>query len=137
MSTMPPISSLGSAPLNTFNSPAASTPLIQSRKSLLAISWFSLAKVIVRAAVTTFIRERPALPGSQRAIHRLRCKRHLHQTHIDGIVDGVGDRRRRTERRHLADALGAERPVRLVMVDIDVLHYVWHIVETRDLVVGE
>src|SRR5579863_413832 len=38
MSTMPPISSLGSAPLMVFNSPAAATPLIQSRKSLLAIA---------------------------------------------------------------------------------------------------
>src|SRR3954468_24653038 len=38
MSTIPPISSLGSAPLMTFSSPAASTALIQSRKSLLAIA---------------------------------------------------------------------------------------------------
>src|SRR5262249_42353721 len=40
MSTKPPISSLGSAPLMNFSSPAASTPLIQSRRSLLAM--FSL-----------------------------------------------------------------------------------------------
>src|SRR5882757_3829080 len=38
MSTIPPISSLGSAPLMTFSSPAASSALIQSRKSLLAIA---------------------------------------------------------------------------------------------------
>src|SRR5262245_44167093 len=37
MSTKPPISSLGSAPLMNFSSPAASTPLIQSRRSLLAM----------------------------------------------------------------------------------------------------
>src|ERR1051326_7494302 len=38
MSTMPPISSLGSAPLMSFSSPAFSTPAIQSRKSLFATS---------------------------------------------------------------------------------------------------
>src|SRR4051812_48784442 len=38
MSTIPPISSLGSAPLMTLSSPAASSALIQSRKSLLAIA---------------------------------------------------------------------------------------------------
>src|SRR5215510_6747840 len=37
MSTMPPISSFGSAPLMTLSSPAALTPSIQSRRSLLAI----------------------------------------------------------------------------------------------------
>src|SRR5215831_4004871 len=36
MSTMPPISSLGSAPVITFSSPAALMPSIQSRRSLLA-----------------------------------------------------------------------------------------------------
>src|SRR5215831_4074532 len=40
MSTKPPISSLGSAPLMIFSSPAASIPLIQSRRSLLGM--FSL-----------------------------------------------------------------------------------------------
>src|SRR5262245_62499670 len=40
MSTKPPISSLGSAPLMSFSSPAASMPLIQSRRSLLGM--FSL-----------------------------------------------------------------------------------------------
>src|SRR5215831_15593193 len=38
MSTMPPISSFGSAPVMTLSSPAARTPSIQSRKSRLAIS---------------------------------------------------------------------------------------------------
>src|SRR5262245_27408889 len=37
MSTMPPISSLGSAPVMSLNSPAALTPSIQSRRSLLAM----------------------------------------------------------------------------------------------------
>src|SRR6516165_11875976 len=37
MSTMPPISSFGSAPVMTLSSPAARTPSIQSRKSRLAI----------------------------------------------------------------------------------------------------
>src|SRR5580658_6229100 len=37
MSTKPPISSFGSAPLMVLSSPAASTFLIQSRRSLLAI----------------------------------------------------------------------------------------------------
>src|SRR6266487_4399878 len=37
MSTMPPISSFGSAPVMIFSSPAARTPSIQSRKSRLAI----------------------------------------------------------------------------------------------------
>src|SRR5262249_47769650 len=38
MSTMPPISSFGSAPVMILSSPAARTPSIQSRKSRLAIS---------------------------------------------------------------------------------------------------
>src|SRR5712692_2154963 len=38
MSTMPPISSFGSAPVMTLSSPAALMPAIQSRKSLLGIS---------------------------------------------------------------------------------------------------
>src|SRR5262249_14373732 len=38
MSTMPPISSFGSAPVMTLSSPAARTPSIQSRKSRLAIA---------------------------------------------------------------------------------------------------
>src|SRR6187549_536089 len=38
MSTMPPISSFGSAPLMTLSSPAFSTSAIQSRISLLATS---------------------------------------------------------------------------------------------------
>src|SRR6476661_845006 len=37
MSTMPPISSFGSAPLMSLSSPAVLTPSIQSRRSLLAI----------------------------------------------------------------------------------------------------
>jgi hypothetical protein len=37
MSTMPPISSFGSAPVMILSSPAARTPSIQSRKSRLAI----------------------------------------------------------------------------------------------------
>src|SRR5258708_23037313 len=45
MSTMPPISSFGSAPLITFSSPAAFTPSIQSRKSLLAM----LSSIAVRS----------------------------------------------------------------------------------------
>src|SRR5260370_36106672 len=45
MSTMPPISSFGSAPLIIFSSPAAFTPSIQSRKSLLAM----LSSIAVRS----------------------------------------------------------------------------------------
>src|SRR5262245_51064463 len=57
MSTMPPISSFGSAPVMTLSSPIDRTSSIQSRRSLLAI---------VRSPVfLPFPRYRPSLSGSE------------------------------------------------------------------------
>src|SRR6476646_5073984 len=72
MSTMPPISSLGSAPLMTFSSPAASSALIQSRKSLVAIARPRLYRCRARA------RGHP-LDGRHSAASRLQTDRPVEQ----------------------------------------------------------
>src|SRR4051794_2189589 len=50
-------------------------------------------------------------PLLQRAQHALRRGRHLGHPHADGVVDRRRDRRRLRVVGHLADRLGAERPV--------------------------
>ena len=60
--------------------------------------------------------------GAQRAEHGFRGQRQFGEAHADRVVDGVGDGRRDAEGGELADALGAERPVRLIGIDRLVHH---------------
>src|ERR1700730_1364874 len=95
-----------------------------------------------RAELTTmawpflsFIRDWPALLGAQRAKDGFRIERHFHQSHADCVVDCVRDGRRHAKGRHFAHALGAEGPVRLLGVEIDVLKISRNVMQARDLVI--
>src|SRR5262249_10197780 len=65
--------------------------------------------------------------GAQRADHGFGVERKRGEAHAAGVLDGIGDRRRHTERCRLAHALGAERTVRLKGVDRLVLHHPRHV----------
>src|ERR1700754_3235721 len=89
-------------------------------------------KVMVRAAVMLCLLQRLAHLRAKRAIDGLRVQRHFHDADTDGVVDGVGQRRANAEGRNLAHALGAERAVRLVVLDVKIFHVRWQVVETRN-----
>ena len=77
---------------------------------------------MVRALILLFVLERLVVFGAQRAEHGFRSQRQFGEPHADRVVDGIGDGRRDAEGRDLADALGAERTVRLLGLDRFVFH---------------
>src|SRR5262245_48682444 len=91
--------------------------------------------VMVRAAVMSCLLQRLTLLRPDGAIDRLRVERHFHQPHAHRVIDRVGDRGADAEGRDLADALGSERAILLLVLDIEVLQVDRHVVEAGDLVV--
>ena len=84
-----------------------------------------------------FVFQRLTHLGTDRPEDGLGIKWHLGQPHPDRVVYRVGYRWRWTEGRDLADALGAERAIRLVVLEVSIFHNIRHIVEARDLVIGK
>ena len=59
----------------------------------------------------------PLALSSSASTHLVRRDRDLVDPHADGVVDGVGDRRHDRQQRPLPDLLGAERAVRVGVLD--------------------
>src|SRR6476646_2811448 len=94
-------------------------------------------KAMLRAAAISLVLQRLAHLRAYGAKDGLGIERHLRQPHADRVVDGIRDGRRRAEGGDLADALGAEWAVGLVVIQINTLHHLRYIVESGNLVVGE